>query len=73
MADQQSADLAFGLRLGRDPEQFPSLESFAAQQRSVLLLILDARVRAGLPPLLEGRLERLTRVGNATLYRVSPK
>ena len=73
VADQQSADLAFGLRLGRNPEQFPSLGAFAAQQRPVLLLILDARVRAGLPPLLEGRLERLTRVGNATLYRVLPK
>jgi len=72
IAEPQSADLAFGLGLFRDKERFPSLETFVTRKTPALLLILDSRVRAGLPQLLEHRLERLDRVGNATLYRFNP-
>lgn len=72
IVDQKSADLAFGLGLNADPQRFPSLDAFAARRGPALLLVLDSRVRAGLPPQLEPRLERLERVGNATLYRFTP-
>ncbi|RTL48131.1 MAG: glycosyltransferase family 39 protein [Rhodocyclaceae bacterium] len=73
IVDQRSADLRFGLGLGAvDAARYPSMESFAARREPALLLILDARVRNGLPPLLAPRLEKLERVGNATLYRFNP-
>ncbi|HEX5394556.1 MAG TPA: glycosyltransferase family 39 protein [Rhodocyclaceae bacterium] len=74
VVDEKSADLDFGLGLGqkRDPARYPSLEAFAARRDSALLLILDARVREGLPLLLAPHLEKLERVGNATLYRFAP-
>jgi hypothetical protein len=74
VVDERSADLDFGLGLGqnRDPERYPSLDAFIARRDPALLLILDARVREGLPLQLAPHLEKLERVGNATLYRFHP-
>lgn len=74
VVDEKSADLDFGLGLGqnRDPARYPSLDAFIARRDPALLLILDARVREGLPQQLAPHLEKLERVGNATLYRFHP-
>ncbi|GAB2181436.1 hypothetical protein DLREEDagrD3_16590 [Denitratisoma sp. agr-D3] len=73
VVDQQSADLRFGLGLvPRDEARYPTLAEFLHRPTPALLLVLDARVRNGLPPALAPRLERLARVGNASLYRFIP-
>lgn len=71
IVDQQSADLRFGLSLTHDATRYPSRAEFLARREPAWLVILDARVRSGLPADLAPRLERVARVGNATLYRLT--
>ncbi len=71
IVDQQSADLRFGLSLPHDATRYPSRAEFLARREPAWLVILDARVRSGLPADLAPRLERVARVGNATLYRLT--
>ncbi|HQR04780.1 MAG: glycosyltransferase family 39 protein [Proteobacteria bacterium] len=70
--DEQSADLRFALKTAKDQERFPSLDQFLARKAPAYLVVLDARVRHGMPPALMARLRSVARHGNATLYRLVP-
>lgn len=72
VVDQQSADLRFGLGLSHDASLYPTLETFVARREPAWLVVLDARVRSGVPAVLAARIERVGRVGNATLYKLKP-
>lgn len=72
VVDQQSADLHFGLGLSDDAALYPSVAEFVRRAEPAWLIVLDARVRRGMPHELAAHIERVSRVGNATLYRLKP-
>lgn len=72
VVDVKSQDLAFALKRHRDAQAYPSLTEFLALPERAWLVVLDARVRNGLPAELSAVLQPMARVGNATLYLRNP-
>lgn len=69
IVDARSQDLQFGQKLGYGRAHFASVDEFMARREPAWLVVLDPRQRDLVQTPLPARLETVSRIGRATLYR----
>lgn len=72
VVEVRSQDLAFALKRTKDPALYPTLAEFLGRRERAWVVVMDARVRGGMPPELAAAVVETARIGNATLYLRAP-